>query len=460
MKPVEKSWKNRRAILDPGGLGTWKVGKRIRHMRKNGPINVMLDYDDFNSRHRLEFMAAVLEELCEHTGYDQELGAKLVGSLYDGTLSAGGTVLGRIAGTLMSGHRCTTFFNTVLNEAYIRYAFPRLDELQSMHVGDDVYISAPSYAIAQEVLACCEAAGLAMNPLKQSVGVYCAEFLRVAYGSGCARGYAARSVATCVNGNWVSDVRLNAEEGLKSIIGHAWTLCNRTANPELGAMLVSSVKRMCKLSSSLARGLLTGRVGLSDGPCRANGNIITSVEVVVDTAREEDQVALAAHGLGDNATIDYLSYCATPLEQMILGEIGADIKNTMKCASYKKTMISSGSADGPIEPAEIKRVKWSHRAASSSVSLERAGWNAERLGYLLDQPLLHLVRNRMDEELLSQALIYVGSPVYNGPRAEEYAWGRVAKSLAIVGTLPYSDACALCRKVDEDMVHVVYSCYA
>jgi hypothetical protein len=369
-----------------------------------------------------------------------------------------GKDVGLILGTLMSGHRCTTFFNTILNEAYIRYAYDGLDELQSMHVGDDVYISAPDYATAQRVLHKCADAGLAMNPLKQSVGIYCAEFLRVAYGSDCARGYVPRSIATCVNGNWVSDVQLNAEQGLKSIIGHAWTLCNRAMNPSVGALLVSSVKRMCKLSSKVARDLLTGAAGLKDGPTRATGLWVRSYELQIDVDREAEEVALASHGLGEHATIDYLTHCATPLEQYVLGQIGGDIKDTMRCASYRKTMIS-GSADARVEPSEVRKVRYTTRKARGSVRMESAGWNVEQGGWLARFPLLQL-KHRIKGELLAQALVSVGAPIWYGVEAEMMAWGRRAQSLAIHGTLSYADASALCNKVEEDMVQVMYNCFA
>jgi hypothetical protein len=458
MKPVEQSWKNRRSILNPGGLGTWKVGKRIRKMRVKGPVHVMLDYDDFNARHRLEYFRIVLEELALHTGYDPKLLEKLIASVYDGEIFVDGESIGKVLGTLMSGHRCTTFFNTILNEAYIRHCYPDLDNLQSMHVGDDVYISAPSYEVAQDILARCAREGLAMNPLKQSVGVYCAEFLRVAYGESCARGYVTRSISSCVNGNWASEVKLNAEEGLRSVIGHAWTLCNRAYNPAIGTLLVSSVKRLCRISSTHARNLLTGAAGLADGPTRAVGHNITSYDVKCDMKAEEDEVALASQGLGEHATIDFLTYCATPLEQMVLGQIGGEIKDIMRCASYKKTMISGG-LDHAVEAA-VTKVTVTRKQVRTTVMMEQAGWRTERDAYLAEYPLLQLVKNRMTEEMLAQCLMAVGAPEFYGPNADRYAWGKRATALAVFGTLTYSDACSLCSRADEDMVYVAYSCYA
>jgi hypothetical protein len=459
LKPVERAWKNKRVILDPGSIGTWKIGKRIRAMQRDGPVHVMLDFDDFNSRHRLEYMQCLFEELCEHVGYPPELAEKLVGSFDKSTLLVEGKELGKVAGTLMSGHRGTTFVNSVLNEAYILACYEDLHDLKSMHVGDDVYVSAPSFRVAQELLSSCSRGGLAMNPLKQSVGSYCAEFLRVSYGETCARGYVCRSIATCVNGNWSSDVRLGGEEGLKSILGHSWTLCNRAANFAIGAVLVSSLKRICRINSTHARNLLCGAVGLKEGPVRACGSGVQTLDVEVDDSKVEEDVALASHGLGEHATIDYLTYCATPLEQYVLGEVGSDIKRMMKCASYRKTMISSSGDDG-LKRIPSTRVTFRYRAVSTTVRLEDS-MRSERVGGVLrEYPLLQLVRKRMTRELLAQALGALGyTPTYT-EEDDVLAWGLRGKALAIQGTMTYADSCALCGRCVEDLVYTDYHYYA
>jgi hypothetical protein len=459
MKPVERTWKNMRAILDPGALGTWKIGKRIRAMRKWGSVNVMLDYDDFNSRHRLEYMQMVIEELVNHVDYPQDLAAKLISSISNQHLLVDGEEVGVLKGTLMSGHRCTTFFNTVLNEAYIRVAYPDLDTLKSMHVGDDVYICTKSYDQAQEILHSCKRVGLAMNPLKQSVGVYAAEFLRVCYGERCARGYACRSVATCVNGNWTSEVRLSAEEGLKSVVGHSWTLCNRATNAEIGALLVSSVKRICKLSSKVARDLLTGRGGLADGPVRALGLSTKSYHLKVDTRAEQNDVALATRGLSQYATSDYLNYCATPLERYILREIGGKIVSKMRCASYRKTMISSPGYSPPTDPADV-RVERKIQPVRTTVQLEEAGRGNSPSGVLAKFPLLQLVKGSIKGELLHQALMAEGITPTFTQKDVFTAWGRQSRALAFMGAVTYSDASSLCSRCDQDLVVVNYPCFA
>jgi hypothetical protein len=462
MKPVERSWRNIRAILDPGRLGTWKVGKRIRNMRKEGSVHVMLDYDDFNSRHPLKYMQMVLEELCALVDYPEEMAVKLVESIGKQHLSAGGADLGLVAGTLMSGHRCTTFFNTVLNEAYIACAYPRLHELTSMHVGDDVYVCAPNYKVAADLLSACERAGLAMNALKQSVGTHTAEFLRVAYGERAAYGYAARSIASTVNGNWASDVKLAPQEGLRSIISSSWTLTNRCANMSVSDMLVSSVKRICRLKTHVAKGLLTGAFGMKGGPCRLQGADLRTYDVKIRDRKLEESLALATVGMSDYATSDFLMLHTTPLEAAVLHEVGVDIRGRMRCASYRKTMTSS-----EIDPAYTKQlgpvtvdVTCTIKRATSYVLLHNATWDAPTdRGLLRGYPLLQLVKESMTPELLSRALVTVGSPVWEGELAEEYAWGLRAHALGIQGTLSFADASALCTSCVHDIVTVEYPCY-
>jgi len=328
-----------------------------------------------------------------------------------------------------------------------------------MHVGDDVYVSAPSYRVAQDLLTSCSDGGLAMNPLKQSVGVYSAEFLRVCYGERCARGYVCRSIGTCVNGNWANEGRLSGEEGLKSIIGHGWTLCNRAANFSMGALLVSSVKRICRISSSHARDLLCGSKGLRDGPVRANGTSVQTLVVDVDESEIEDGVSLAAHGLGDHATTDFLTYCATPLEQYVLGEIGSDVKETMKCASYRKTMISTAPDAGPRSPARTK-VVGQLRPVRTTVRLEEATRDVVEGGYLRPFTLLQLVRKRMSLGLIAMALAMVGVvPTYTS-HDEVLAWGPRSQALSVQGCLTYTDAASLCGRCTKDLVYTDYNYYA
>ncbi len=100
----------------------------------------MLDYDDFNSQHSLESIKLLFETVCEYVGYDADLSARVINSFDQSEVYVGGAKCGRLRGTLMSGHRGTTFINTILNEAYILCAYPRARNYYRLHVGDDVYI--------------------------------------------------------------------------------------------------------------------------------------------------------------------------------------------------------------------------------------------------------------------------------------------------------------------------------
>lgn len=79
----------------------------------------MLDYDDYNARHPLEYQQMVIEELVAHSGYDPVLGQRLADSFNNMYLFRPDTrEPQQLKGTLMSGHRATTFINSVLNYAY------------------------------------------------------------------------------------------------------------------------------------------------------------------------------------------------------------------------------------------------------------------------------------------------------------------------------------------------------
>ncbi len=110
--PIELAWQNKMCLLDPGKGGN--TGLIYSCLRENG-THVMLDYDDFNLQHSLESIKLLFEIVCEYTGYNDELSARIVSSFDQSEVYVGGARCGSLKGTLMSGHRGTTFINTILN---------------------------------------------------------------------------------------------------------------------------------------------------------------------------------------------------------------------------------------------------------------------------------------------------------------------------------------------------------
>nr|BAU79524.1 RNA dependent RNA polymerase [Diatom colony associated virus-Like RNA Segment 4] len=458
LRPVERAWKGRRVILDPGEIGTWGMGRRIKRMRHQGGVNVMLDYDDMNARHSLGVMKMVFEELVLHTKYDPVLGQRLVDSFDEWWIkSPEDGELVKIAGTLMSGHRATTFINSVLNYAYIRVASSTFADMQSMHVGDDVYLLAPSYRAAYDLLARCKAAGLAMNPMKQSVGEYTSEFLRVAYRPTRCQGYLLRSVSACVAGNWVSELKLNYEEGLRAMIGHAWTLANRSNNSAAGMALRASFKRMARLTGAVADKLITGEWALPGEAARYKMEDTHVVHIDWGRRSQVRELDKKIFHMEQSATVDYLSYHTTPIEALALTELRTSVEREMKRASYGKTMASQLNKDpSDVEPlrarVKVRPVK--------GMFLVQDIWDKPLIsGVLSHFPLLQLVKNKIRSHLLSDLVHSETGEWLTGRRCYERAWGTKNTGATFRGRISFADAGRISARCNGQLVDVHYPCF-
>jgi hypothetical protein len=459
LRPVENTWLNRRVILDPGSIGTFGMSRRIRRMRKNASINVMLDYDDMNARHSNWAMRAVFEELIDHIDFpDKELGKKICDSFDNCYMSVGGTMR-RIMGTLMSGHRATTFINSVLNYAYIKVSYPGLTELQSMHVGDDVYMLCSTYDEAYRALKACSNNKLAMNAMKQSVGEYTAEFLRVAYKANQCVGYVARTIASCVCGNWVNEIKLDYREGLETMISHAWTYGNRPGSPKAGLLLKASFKRIARISGRAAEGLLTGAFAREDGPCRYSDANTWEVMVEYKASKLDKRMKFESKYLGTMATTDYLTYHTTPIESYALSNADIDIKELMVSSSYKKTFLGVYGREEEMEPPEVHLRGFDVKGTVPCDKL----WDKDvTRGALSDHPLLQMMKEylKKDRALLRELVLIVTNTLVTSPEwLDQYAWGNVGTGVAVEGYMSWADACIMARRGNREKVTVAYNCF-
>jgi len=241
LRPVEKAWRGVSAVLSPGEVGNYGMCERVRDMRSSGGVSVMLDYDDFNSQHSTRSMQMLFDELFLYIQEDCGLKERIISFFENTWLYYKGRCYGQSSGTLMSGHRATSFVNTVLNRAYLLVAYPELNKLRSIHVGDDVFIAAPDSGVAAAVLDAVGASGVRMNPTKQSIGRGVSEFLRMAIGADGTYGYVARSIASIISGNWVSEKRLSLDEAMNSLVNSSWSMINRGSGEKAVGCIVSAV---------------------------------------------------------------------------------------------------------------------------------------------------------------------------------------------------------------------------
>lgn len=455
MGPVEKVWRGERVVLNPGKGGHLGMAERVARNRARSGISLMLDYDDFNSHHSLSAMKLVIDELVAHTGYDRAKGELLIDSLEKQEIYVGGRYIGRAAGTLMSGHRCTTFFNSVLNMAYLMCVLGDdwLFSKPSLHVGDDVYLGVKDYQEAGHVVEAVMNSRLRMNPRKQSVGHVSTEFLRVASAGRASYGYLARAIGSLVSGNWASDAKLNPFEALTTMLASARTLANRSSSPLVPLLLRSSVKRALgkvRLDDSMLDELLCGGLAVNNGPVFKSSGTYRYVEIR-PTAVKRDKHGYAP--LKIHATKSYLNKCATELEQSILQRAGVSVVEDMEKSSYSKTLRFD---DSYFETLTVSEVLSS--PAVGSVSAESLLRTPSPRGLLTEYPLLVLAKNRIPERLVREALALAGGDP-NTRNLELDAWGEFKHGCIVNTVLSYSDAATLGKRTRNSVLTSTRKCY-
>jgi hypothetical protein len=452
--PVEKAWKGKRVVLDPGGGGRIGIARRVRNMGTQS-IYVMLDYDDFNSQHTLRAQELVIDELCTLTGYDGARANKLKASFYKMLIHSGDEVLGYASATLMSGHRATSFLNSVLNAAYIMAA----DEAQwasmkSIHIGDDVVVACAGFSDADRLLMALKRTGIRMNPGKQSTGDTCAELLRMAITPTYAIGYYARSVASVVSGNWTSDTSLTDEERIRTMVTSARSLINRCDSNLPACILADAASKRAGVGVRAMRELMVGNATLGAGPTFNVGPTVHTYELVRNqkhAVKKGEQEHLPAA-----ATVDYLSKSTTEVERCAMSLAGASVRETMIHTSYAKSLAGLESEDAR-RGACVRLEKRSASAVSGWAYDKDVNVARRYPGALGKYPLLHLLRSRLTKKIVMRLLEMVGVPP--GHDWSETAWGCEAHGVRIVGTLPYADAAAICSSTLHGVIYVTYPIY-
>nr|WAK73597.1 RNA-dependent RNA polymerase [Phytophthora palustris toti-like virus 1-1]WAK73599.1 RNA-dependent RNA polymerase [Phytophthora palustris toti-like virus 1-2] len=450
LRPIENVWANDRVILDPGGSGAIGICESVKSLQ--GSVNVMLDYDDFNSQHTIRAMQIVFEEAGALTGYDEARTRKLVESFDRMYITAGGTEVGRATATLMSGHRATTFINSVLNAAYILAACPQLYlKFRSLHTGDDVVSKFSTYDDVVQLLDSTKARGLRMNPMKQSVGRVGAEFLRMAITSEEARGYLPRAVASLVSGNWVSTNKLGPVEVLRSAIGSCRSFINRSGVEEIAELMAGPVARRTGISKRRLVRILRGEVAVGPGPVFTTTGRIQQYDLHVRKEVRQQLRDEYAHA-PRHATDDYLRYHATPVEVRAIEAASTDVAAIMCEASYAKSAQEAGIQRWDTAMSLLRKPPVVPRGAYNAVKLN--GQVALR-GALERFPLIQLVKSSLNKEVLVELLSYVGVNA-TLDTCELKAWGGELYPKVVLGTIPYSDAAALCKKVASGIIYVTY----
>lgn len=425
--PVERAWKNKRVVLNPGADGLTGMVDRVKREMARSSVSVMIDYEDFNSQHSLKSMALVIDKLCARTGYDTRLRELVVRSFEHSYLVHNGRLIGRFAGTLCSGHRATSFINSVLNCAYLLCVEPRARSMRSIHVGDDVYVGCENVRDAAELLSKVIASDIRVQPLKQSVGRNSAEFLRVAITPACAYGYLARNVASCVSGNWVREGELSKVDQLSTLVAHSWTLRNRSGGQEMGLLLQTCAKRHTGFRGAMLRSLLTHCASINGGPVWGRQTNVRTYNVT--------EVSYSSLGESMNverfATNDYLAHHISQVEMQALQMLERYPVNPMVQASYSKSWRTVVGAEQHNDVVITEIVVPVQHKANRVVAEEAEG-------ILLKYPLIVLMKNAFTlEELVG--LCRLAGTVVSEHKAREVAFGQRTLGISVATPMVYAD---------------------
>jgi len=459
LRPVEAAWRNNTVLLDPGAGGSAGICDKVRALGNWEHISVMMDYDDFNSQHTTKSMQILFEELAAKTGYDKVLAARLVKSFERHNISAEGVSVGVSAGTLMSGHRGTTIINSVLNLAYVIAAdfdmwFDR--RYASIHTGDDIVSVFNDYGDVSRLLSRLKDAGVRLNPLKQSVGFYTREFLRMAIVDTYAIGYVLRSVSAVVSGNWVTDGQVGAEGTLTSVVASARSLTNRCGSDLPARLLVKSLVHRTGYRRQLIRAAVLGRVSLNNGPVFdwiGTGGIQV-VKVTYPSVSSVKDEYMDIDG-SSHATLSYLTNHVSDVERFALEMAKTSAYSSMLEASYAKSLTEREGdvvlVKGKLENAQYVRI------FGMDLEAEIRG-REPRVGVLSKYPVLQLIKNRLRRKDLIAILARLGHRADPG-NVDFVAWGSVGRPILVRGALPYGEAARLSMRTDNGVVTVIKGVY-
>lgn len=264
---VQQSSHENRVILNPGAGGVMRLASRFRGLMGKGLTSVGIDYSDFNSQHDMSTIKYLTASLCSYFSIPDDVSHSLIHTWDNISTYYKGEYLGRFTGSLPSGHAMTTIINTILNAAYIHVSNPDLyNKCFSMHVGDDVQLFTTNMSDAIILVNSVMNAGFRLNPAKQSIGNYCAEFLRVCHSPTNSCGYLARAISGFVSGNWTNEAVLDPQQRLNHCISSARTIINRSANPAAYIPIIQNLSIKTKIKFNICRNLLSGTHGLNGSP--------------------------------------------------------------------------------------------------------------------------------------------------------------------------------------------------
>jgi hypothetical protein len=427
LKAVEKTWKNTTALLQPSKGAQDKEYSAYAKMMKR--YQIMMDYDDFNSQHTQEAKHAVftvLRDVLESRGINNAVLDWCCESILHEYVSHMGSAPVKVVGGLFSGHRATTFINTILNEAYMRVVLGKDMPSVHLHAGDDIWMSVDSTREVEAVMEKMKTSGVRMNPQKQALGTVSAEFLRCSFTGRAAVGYVARAIATCVAGNWVNEAQLGSQEYIQNYINMAWTIRVRSGVDNAGVMLVDSFIRRVEVLKGVAYHLMTQQMSFARSPTIGATGV---VKTVIPRYKRTKKRLTGQHK--DYATKEYLS---KHVDHGLLKEVG------IKSGKLYPLMLEASYAGEVEQLTTIESYYVTEVTIEHTVTRDLCNRKAAELEGKF--PYAYF-RNQFSERDTYTILKALGIEVARG--VDEHIWKTTAFNVAVVGIMPYSAAASVSR---------------
>jgi len=269
---VEKNWSyDSPILLKPPPPGDERLMTKILQ----NETFLMADYDNFNDFHSIRTMKLVFELLA--LWFQPGELDWCIASFDDMSVNIGGKETTWLA-TLPSGHRATSFINSIMNYAYIKAECGDLvNKVNLFCCGDDVFAGGPVDTV-DNIFALLMSSTLRLNVHKQSLGKVSAEFLRVSIGRNSAAGYLARAIATLTAGNWTNERELSIDQYVTSIRQGIWNVCNRSRDKEAGMLMLSTIRRRLPWLVDPV-GFCTLRVAINNSPVMHNRSTTIKADV-------------------------------------------------------------------------------------------------------------------------------------------------------------------------------------
>lgn len=356
LREIERVWGNKEALLKPSQGD--QTNDYMRWAGKMKAWKLMMDFDDFNSQHETEAKHMVFDELKAFLRRKYSVANEVldwcVKSIKNEWIAHPDGTMDKLVGTLLSGHRATTFINTVLNAAYMRTVLGELYPTGSKHAGDDILMSVDTLEELERIAERVGDSVLRMNPAKQALGDVNAEFLRASFTKQRTRGYVSRAIASAVAGNWVNEHELGTQEYITNIMGLCWTHCLRLDDWSVWCLYSETFRRRVPELAMWTRELLRFRVSLTHTPVTdVKGQFIRLVP------RFEQKRGRLKRGMADNATKEYMSK-HVDYKLLKLADIEPrQVYSLMLEASYAKQLerdsklVSFSSVDTAVRRARL-----------------------------------------------------------------------------------------------------------